>query len=319
MKCCAILAALLLVGRVAVAAVPATAQTPFADLTPSAVLKLGETADWVLPAGGALWVGSTGPFAIHRINPKTNRVTARTIVPGEPCAGLAAGFGSLWVPLCSEPRTLARLDLKTGRLAAVLPIGPAAAEGGIAASPDSLWLVTDDQGTLARINPRTGRVRQVVRVPNGSFNPRYSAGIVWVTQHDGATITPVDARTGRVLAAISTGRAPRFLASAPGSVWVLAQDDGTITHIDTRHRAVTATIEAGLGGHGGDIGFGAGKVWATIPGTPLTEIDAATNRVLHQWVGPGGDSLAFGYGAVWVTDYKLGLVARYPLGRLVTP
>ena len=61
-------------------------------------------------------------------------------------------------------------------------------------------------------------------------------------------------------------------------------------------------VLAGLTGHGGDIGFGAGKVWATIPGTPLTEIDAVTNQILHRWVGPGGDSLAFGYGAVWVTE-----------------
>jgi virginiamycin B lyase len=316
MRRCALTCAVLLAGSVAAVAAPV--QSPFADLAPSAVLTLGETADWVLAAGGALWVGSTGPFAIHRIDPKTNRVSARTMVPGEPCAGLAAGFGSLWVPLCSEPRSLARLDLKSGRLMAVLPIGPAAAEGGIAASPDSVWLVTDDQGALTRLDPRTGQVRQIVRVPSGSFNPRYSDGMIWVTRHDGAAITPVDAETGRVLAALPTGRAPRFLTSGRHSVWVLSQDDGTITHIDTRRRAVTATIDAGLAGHGGDIGFGAGKVWATLFGTPLIEIDAATDRVLHRWVGPGGDSLAFGYDAVWVTDYKHGRVARYPLRRLAT-
>jgi hypothetical protein len=56
-----------------------------------------------------------------------------------------------------------------------------------------------------------------------------------------------------------------------------------------------------------------------VSGTPLTEIDATTDRVLHQWVGPGGDSLAFAYGAIWVTDYKNGLVARYPLRSLVSP
>jgi streptogramin lyase len=315
----AIALALLLAGPAAAAAAPAPTPSAFADLKPAVVLKLGATADWVLAAGSALWVGSTGPFAVHRIDPKTNRVSVRTLLPGEPCAGLAAGFGSLWVPLCSEPRTLARVDLRTGRLAAVLPIGPTAGEGGITASPDSLWLVTDHEGALARIDPMTGRVRQVVHVPSGSFNPRYSDGIVWVTQHEGASVTPVDARTGRVLAAVPTGPAPRFLASAPGSVWVLSQDDGAITHIDTRRRAVTATIEAGLKGHGGDIAFGDRKVWATVSGTPLTEIDATTDRVLHQWVGPGGDSLAFAYGAIWVTDYKNGLVARYPLRSLVSP
>jgi streptogramin lyase len=305
---------LLLVGRAAAAA--GTAPTPFAELKPAAALKLGATADWVLAAGGAIWVGSTGPFALHRIDPETNRETVLTLLPGAPCAGLAAGFGSVWVPLCGRRRRLARLDLRTGRLSAVFPIGTAA-EGGIAVSPDSLWLVTNDRGRLARIDPRTGRVRQMVQVPPGSFNPRFSDGIVWVTRHRGASITPVDARTGRVRAAIPTGRAPRFLASAPDAVWVLSQQDGTITRIDTQRRAVGATIEAGLNGPGGDICFGAGKVWATVFGTPLTEIDAATDEILHQWTGSGGDSLTFGYGALWITDYRRGLVERYdPAGLL---
>jgi len=315
----ALLVALLLAGRVAAGAAPTGASTPFTDLKPTAELKLGKTADWVLATGGTLWVGSTGPFAVHRIDPRANRVSAVAVLPGEPCAGLVAGFGSVWAPLCSQPRQLARVDLKTGRLVAVLPIGPAEGEGGVAASPDSLWLVTDSQGALARIDPKTGRVRQMVRLPAGSFNPRYSNGLVWVTQHGGASVTPVDARTGRVLAAVPTGRGPRFLTSGPGSLWVLSQEDGAVTHVDARRRTVTATIEAGLKGHGGDIGFGGGRVWATLSGTPLTEIDPKTDTVIHRWVGPGGDSLAFGYGAVWVTDYNKGTIARYPLRSLVSP
>ena len=59
----ALLVALLLAGRVAAGAAPTGASTPFTDLKPTAELKLGKTADWVLATGGTLWVGSTGPFA----------------------------------------------------------------------------------------------------------------------------------------------------------------------------------------------------------------------------------------------------------------
>jgi virginiamycin B lyase len=313
------LAFMLLLAGAAAARAGAQERSLFAELKPTAVLKLGDSADWVLPADGALWVASTGPFAVHRIDPRTNRITARTDLPGEPCAGLAAGFGSLWVPLCGKPGGLARVDLKTGRLAEVLPIGPAIAEGGIAVSADSVWLVTGKDGVLVRIDPRTSRVRQLIHIPNGSFNPRYSHGVVWVTRHAGAVATPIDARSGQVLPAVATGRAPRFMASSRGSLWVLNQDDGSITRIDTRRRTVIATIDAGLKGHGGDIAFGGGKVWATLFGTPLTEIDAATDKVLHRWDGPGGDSLSFGYGAVWITDYRKGLIRRYPLRTLTPP
>ncbi len=47
----------------------------------------------------------------------------------------------------------------------------------------------------------------------------------------------------------------------------------------------------GIPGHGGDIAYANGIVWATTIGLPLTAIDAKTNRVLVQWVGPGGDAL----------------------------
>ncbi len=55
---------------------------------------------------------------------------------------------------------MARVDTRTNRISAILPIGPAAGEGGIAASGDSVWIVTDDAGGLVRIDPATNKVRQ---------------------------------------------------------------------------------------------------------------------------------------------------------------
>ena len=77
-----------------------------------------------------------------------------------------------------------------------------------------------------------------------------------------------------------------------------------------------ATIDTRTPGHGGDIQAGGGKVWTTLADTPLTLIDAQTNRVEQQWTGPGGDSLNFGFGAVWLTDYHKGLLHKFPVGEL---
>jgi virginiamycin B lyase len=296
--------------------VPKRLQAPFASLRPAAELRLGKTADWVLATDDAVWVGSTGPFAVHRIDPTANREVASVQLPGEPCAGLAAGFGSLWVPLCGKSNALARVDLKTNRLAAVLPVGPAAAEGGIAAGGDSVWMVTDAKGSLARIDPETGRVRQTIALPAGSYNPLYSDGVVWVTGHDAGVVTAVEASTGKVLAAVPVGEGPRFLTAGAGSIWVLLQGTGEVVRIDARTRKAVARIAAGLVGHGGDISFGARRVWPTLSGAPLTEIDARSGRIRRQWVGPGGDSLAWAFDAIWLTDYKAGTVARYPAATL---
>ena len=40
------------------------AQAPMSGLHPDVTLHLGKTADWVLPAEDAVWIGSTGPFAV---------------------------------------------------------------------------------------------------------------------------------------------------------------------------------------------------------------------------------------------------------------
>jgi virginiamycin B lyase len=280
------------------------------ELKPSAVIRLGKSADWVAITQDSVWVGSTGPFAVHRIDPSTNKRVASVRLPGNPCAGLAIGFGSLWIPLCGGSPMLARVDLAINKLQAILKIGPAQREGGIAASADSIWMVVDKNGSLARIDPDTGSIRATIHVPPGSYNPFYSDGEVWVTRADGSEVTSVDAATGTVLATVPTGRGPRFLTAGAGAIWTLNQGDGTLTRIDAHTRQASGTIALGTPGHGGDISFGSGMVWTTVAKTPLSVIDAATATLRCQWTGTGGDSLGIGHGAIWLTDFKAGTIAR---------
>ena len=283
------------------------------ELNRTVVIHLGKTADWVSITPDAVWVGSTGPSAVHRIDPKTNKRVATVRLPGEPCSGLAIGFGSLWVPLCSSIPLLAKVDLKTNRLISVFKTGPAAAEGGVAASPDNVWLVIDKQGSLARIDPTTGTVRQITHLPAGSYNPFYNEGQIWVTRADGSEITSVDASTGAILATVPTGPGPRFLTAGAGAVWSLNQGDGSVTRINSGTKQVTNTTSLMIPGKGGDISFGYGMIWATVWKVPLSLVDGATATLLCQWVGPGGDSLGIGHGAIWLTDYHAGTISRIEL------
>lgn len=282
------------------------------ELSPTATIHVGKTADWVAITPDAVWVASTGPFAVHRIDPKTNKRVATVKLGGEPCAGLATGFGSLWVPLCGDTPALARVDLKSNVVIGILKFGPAAAEGGVTTSPDGVWLVTDKSGSLARIDPDTGMIRQTIRVPAGSFNPFYYDGRIWVTRADGSELTSVDAATGAVLRTTATGPGPRFLTAGAGAVWTLNQGDGSLTRVDARTNA-THTIALGTPGKGGDISFGGGMIWTTMPKVPLSLVDGASAALLCQWVGPGGDSLGIGHGAIWLTDYYAGTISRIAL------
>jgi virginiamycin B lyase len=294
---------------VAAPACLAVPQRPIAELKPLVTLKLGETADWVAITADAVWVASTGPFAVNRIDPKTNTRVASVVLPGEACAGLAVGAGSLWVPLCTAKPSLARIDLKNNAVTSIYPVGPPAEEGGIAYGAGSIWLIVDKLGSLARISPDGGGVLDTFHLPAGSYNPAFLGGTVWVTHAEGGEVTGIDAVSGKTIATVVTGPNPRFLTTGAGAVWTLNQGDGTLTRVDSLNRQ-TATISLGTPGHGGDIAFGDGKIWTSMPKVPVSLIDAGLNRLLCQWVGPGGDALNIGHGSVWLTDYHAGTIER---------
>jgi len=219
-------------------------QLSFASLKPSATFKLGGTADWVLVTDDAVWVAATKPYSLQRIDPATNRIVAKVKLTGEACSGLAFGFGSVWAPLCGKKPALARVDATTNTISHILPLSSAGPEGGITVSDDSVWLVTDSRGALARIDPKTNSAGQNITIPPGSFNPLFDDGMIWITGVESNVLIPVDAHTGTMKGSIPVGPKPRFLTAGDGSVWTLNQGDGTISRIDEKTMKVVATIPA---------------------------------------------------------------------------
>jgi virginiamycin B lyase len=291
-------------------------QVPFASLKPSATIKIGKTADWVIVTNDAVWVAGTKPYSVQRIDPSTDRVVAKVALPGEACSGLAFGFGSVWIPVCGKKPTLIRVDEGRNAVMATLSVPSVEAEGGITTSTDSVWLITDKDGTLSRIDPLTNSVRQKISIPPGSYNPVFSDGVVWITGVERSVLTAVDVSTGSVLDSVPVGSKPRFLTAGGGSIWTLNQGDGTASRVDGKSRKVIATVQLGIPGTGGDIDYGADSVWVTVFDVPLTRVDAITNTVVKQWIGKGGDSMRFGFDSLWITDYRRGLLSRVPIDQL---
>jgi virginiamycin B lyase len=292
---------------------PAAIRHSMLELAPLAKIHLGKTADWVAIIDAAVWVGTTGPDGVAEIDARTNAVRAAVPLPGKPCAGLAVGFGALWVPLCAKPNALARVDLQTRGVTLLPNVGPADREGGITTSADSVWLVIDGRATLARIDPQTLRVRQRIAVPRGSLNPLYSDGLIWVTRSTGAEVTAISADSGALIATVRSGPKPRFLAGGAGSVWTLNQGDGTLTRIDAQSERAIGTTPLWTPGHGGDVKFQHNIVWTTMAKVPLSATDGTTGKLLCQWTGPGGDSLDVSHDAIWLTDYDAGDIYKFAL------
>lgn len=296
---------------------------PITRLKPDAVFELPGVPDW-LAIDDHVWVSNSPKNTVHRLDPKTNTVVATIEVGRHPCSGLAAGFGSLWVPTCGEKdgdrivgRSLARVSLKDGTVEATLPFEVPQSEGGIASGAGSVWMMTDAKGTLTRIDPATNKAVAEVYVAPGSYAVAFGEEAVWITSTEQNVLTRVNARTNVVEQTIEVGPRPRFLAVGEGSVWTVNQGDGTISRVDVKTNKVVATIEAGIPGPGGEIAVGDGSVWVTSFEYPITRIDASTNKVVQQFYGEGGDAIRFGHGSVWLSNLRAANVWRIDPKRII--
>jgi len=290
-------------------------------IKPEAEYSVPGVPDWQAVVEDGLWVSNGPKNTVHKLDLKTNQVTAVVEVGPRPCSGLAVGFGSLWVPLCGargtgEGKGLARVDLKTNKLITTIAVAPADSEGGLTVSKDSVWIVSDLKGVLTRIDPKTNKVKAEVSVPAGSVAAYYSEGAVWVTANKSAKLVKVDAKKNKVLKEIAVGPEPRFLTAGGGSVWTVNQGNGTVTRVDAKTDAVVATIEAGIPGGGGEVSFGGGGLWVTVFEIPITFIDAKTNLVTKQWVGPGGDAIRHGHMSIWLSNLRQQTVWRIDATKL---
>jgi virginiamycin B lyase len=291
-----------------------TAHTPaplikqMSALHPQATFTLKSHPDWMAVDSDSVWVTSSGTNTVTQMRGSDNQLGISVSVDN-PCSGLAIGFGSLWIPSCGK-HTLVRTDLITGNVQAIIPIAPADDEGGIAIGAGSVWLMTDKSGHLSRIDPTSNTVIATIQIPAGSFCPIFDDNFVWITSTDNNILTKVDPSTNQAILQIPVGKKPRFLTFGADSIWTLNQGEGTITRISTKTNQKIADIPANLPGHGGEIAFGFGSVWATMPNKPITRIDAITSTITSQWIGVGGDSIRTGLGSVWLTDYNNGKIWR---------
>jgi virginiamycin B lyase len=280
---------------------------PIASLAPQTVFPVQGTPDWSVITKDAVWVSSARVNHVVQLFPGTGK-PGLVVDVARPCSGLAYGFGSIWVPGCKD-HSLERLDETTGKTTAQILADPATSEGGITVGAGSVWMVIKP-ATLIRIDPATNTIASRLDLPSESANPVFGDGFVWVSSFAHNQLLKIDPKSNAIVATIPVGPQPRFLTVGAGSVWTLNQRDGTISRVDMATGKLIANIECGIPGEGGEIAYGAGSIWAAMFDFPLTQVDVATNKVVHQWSGKGGDGVRFGFGSVWLSNLLQGTVWR---------
>ena len=228
-----------------------------------------------------------------------------------------AGYGSLWLGICTSPPSLLRVDPATGQIVATvtLPVSGLAEESSVAAAEGSVWLLSSS-ASIVRIAPKTGKIVTTFDVPSGAAGVRAAFGALWVPDHDKGELLRIDPDTGKVTDTIEVGAGPRFLAVGEGSVWVLNQADGTVSRVDPTARSVAATITVDTGPvDGGDMAAGGGFAWARVSSSLVAKIDPRTNTVVARYGPASGSGGVIADGsATWITAHDVNSVWRFPAG-----
>ena len=198
-------------------------------------------------------------------------------------------------------------------MAGTLSLNFSGSEASFAVGAKSVWLITHDEGlnnrVLTQVDVANLTVTKKIPLPFAGAGVTFELGHVWITSPDANQLMKVDLDSGSVSSFV-TESGPRFVTSGEGHVWTLNQSAGSVQKFNAETGALEATVAAGLAGGGGDIDFGEGAIWVTMPGKPVTKIDKDLNVVLLSFVGSGlGDAIRAGYGSVWVSGSNIHRIA----------
>ena len=130
---------------------------------PIAETYLPEGADAIVAGEDALWVTSGKSGTLTRVNPHNNEVIEIIKVGANP-GRLAVGEGGVWTlnrgdGSGSGGATVSRVDPKTNKVVATIPVGDLGAPAEIAAGEGSVWISAPGV-PITRIDPRTNRAVQ---------------------------------------------------------------------------------------------------------------------------------------------------------------
>ncbi len=171
---------------------------------------------------------------------------------------------------------LVRIDPVGERVVASIPV---AAEGdacSVTFGAGSVWVTAVHQGTLARVDPQTNEIVDVVRTGGFATYAVIGEGAVWLNiQRRGSGITKVDLATHAVTRLALEGRP---VLAAFGSLWVerTGKVGSELIRLDPQSGE---TVQAFAGRFVWNVRAGDEVVWFTHNGE-VVALDSSTNDVV---------------------------------------
>lgn len=266
--------------------------------------------------------------------PRITRVkAAHTAAPGKRLGALAA-LGLL-LTACSQSTP----QDAVARVLAVIPVH-ATPSAGLDADSSAIWVPSDLDGSISRVDPLTNQVSATIQLPTSrSCTLCWGAvatqgGSVWATSSSARlALLGIDPLSNQVSTSVPLPIFPSaVISSSDGMVWVASVLDSAVVRFDPATQQVQARISVPRPSR---LAAGEGTVWVVsipddAPDGRVVGIDARTDEVVtNVEVGVQPTAIAFGEKSVWVVDegtqrlqridpHSNAVVASIPVGFLPT-
>lgn len=195
-----------------------------------------------------VWVGERYDDPLARLDPATGEVLDRATGVRFRFATASGPDGTLWESFGSEVSRVVPGDRQPQPVARA-----ASALDNLAAGPNDLWAVADEEGVLVRIAVDGSHPVQQDERPVRPTAVAVGFDSVWVTSTGEDALLRIDPDTNRVRARVVFAEGALsasdggWLATGAGSVWLLVDEDGRrlLARIDPSTNRVTQRLDVG--------------------------------------------------------------------------
>jgi DNA-binding SARP family transcriptional activator/streptogramin lyase len=220
-------------------------------------------------------------------------------------AVVQSGHARAVIPI--RANTLLELDPKTNRIISSVPIARDAV--GLEPTAGALWVASERERTVARVDLRTHAVRTIGEPHPVAFIAHDDRGNIYVSGWDFPFVWQIDPRTVQIVRSFRVKTRALGLAVGGGSLWVVDRLANAVTRIDLAQRRVAETIRVGLDPL--DATFGYGALWvANQDSGTVSVIRPGAAKPIRVGAIPSPDGISAGAGGIWVAAYGVHAVYR---------
>jgi YVTN family beta-propeller protein len=179
------------------------------------------------------------------------------------------------------------------------------------AGPKAVWVTSERDGTLARLDPETGEVLATREFGEGISGVAIGSKWTWATNPRRGELLRLDPASGQVLKTLPIPGGPGPIALGGGRVW-LADEGGR--GIDVVNSEGARLVRSGLPpqASGLRLAWGAQGLWVAIADAGVVRrLDPASfvaGEPIRVGGGPAGLTVAGGF--VWVASSRSGTVSK---------